>query len=46
LNNDDDFNKGLMPGGREACHPFGKVRFSQEDFGGETGPKHGFIEGG
>ena len=37
VNKNDDFNEGWMLGGRVDYHPFGKVKFSQGDFGGETG---------
>jgi len=37
VNKDDDFNEGWMLGGRGDYHPFGQVKFSQGDFGGETG---------
>jgi len=36
INANDDFNEGLMVGGRVDFHPFGKLKFSQGDFSGKT----------
>lgn len=36
VNADSDFNQGWMVGGRVDFHPFGKLKFSQGDFSGET----------
>jgi hypothetical protein len=37
VNRDDDFNEGWMFGGRIDYMPFGKIKLSQGDFGGEKG---------
>ncbi|MEE8428260.1 MAG: porin [Gammaproteobacteria bacterium] len=36
VNRNDDFNEGWMFGGRVDFHPFGKLKFAQGDFKGET----------
>ncbi|NOR43396.1 MAG: hypothetical protein GQ572_08675, partial [Gammaproteobacteria bacterium] len=36
VNRNDDFNDGLMIGGRIDFHPFGKLKFAQGDFSGKT----------
>ena len=35
-NRNEDFNEGLMIGGRIDYHPFGYLKFSQGDFSGDT----------
>lgn len=36
VNKNDDFNEGLMVGGRVDWHPMGKLKFKQGDFSGKT----------
>ena len=36
INTNEDFNEGIMIGGRVDFHPFGKLKFAQGDFSGKT----------